>query len=212
MRQISNTARAASGGKRVLSTADAIALMILTAIAAIITTTITIVRIITFSTGPITLTLPLATANQIPTGLSHGVEAHFTSIEATISTLPAAESTLLVWAGILTHIGVLAVLALLFLLGLRLRGDNLFTPGSVWVIGICGAVLAVAGTIGQTLDTIARSRLAELIGANQRVPGETIIFMGDLPFGPAVAGIVLILVAGIFQFGHRLQRDTEGLV
>lgn len=212
MRRTNNTARTASGGKRVLSKVDAVALMMVAAIAAVITTTITIVSIINLSVGPTTLTLPLATANQTPTGLSQGVEAHFTSIEATISTLPATEAALLVGAGILSHISVLAVLALLFLLGLRLRGDNLFTTGSVWVIGVCGAVLAVAGTIGHTLDQIACSRLAEMIGANQRVPGETIIFVGNLPLGPAVAGIVLILVAGVFQFGYRLQKDTEGLV
>jgi hypothetical protein len=212
MRQTNSNARTAPGGKRVLSTADGLALMVVTALAAVITTIATVSSIITSSTGPATLTLPLATANQKPPGLPDGVEAHFTSIEAIIPTLPPAEAALLAWAGILSHIGVLAVLALLFLLGLRLRGENLFTTGSVWIIGICGAVLAVAGTIGQILDQIARTRLAEEIGANQRIPGETIIFVGNLPLGPAVAGLVLILVAGIFQFGHRLQKDTEGLV
>lgn len=212
MGQTNSNARTAPGGKRVLSKADGLALIIVTTIAAVITTIATASSIITFSTGPATLALPLATANQKPTGLSDGVEAHFTSIEAIIPTLPPTEAALLIWAGILSHLGVLAVLALLFLLGLRLRGENLFTTGSVWVIGICGAVLAVAGTIGQILDQIARSRLAEAIGANQRIPGEAIIFRGDLPLGPAVAGIVLILVAGVFQFGGRLQKDTEGLI
>ena len=211
--QLANTsARTAPGGKKVLSKTDAVALMIVTAIVAVITTFTTVSRLIAFSTGPTTLTLPLATANQTPTGLSRGVEAHFTSIEATLPSLPSAEAELLVWGGILSHIGVLTVLALLFLLALRLWKETLFTRGSVWIIGLAGAVLAVAGTIGQILDQIARSRLAEAIGANQRIPGEEIIFRGDLPLGPAVAGIVLILVAGVFQFGGRLQKDTEGLV
>lgn len=212
MRRTNSNARTAPAGKKVVSKADALALMIVTAIVAVITTIRTASRLIAFSTGPSTLTLPLATANQTPTGLSQGVEAHFTSIEATIPALPSAEAALLVWAGILSHISVLAVLALLFLLAVRLRGETLFTTGSVWVIGVCGVVLAVAGSIGQILDQIARTRLAEAIGANQRIPGEEIIFVGDLPLGPAVAGIVLILVAGVFQFGRRLQKDTEGLV
>ena len=211
--QLTNiSARTASGGKKVLSKADAVALMIVTAIVAVITTFTTTSRLITLSTGPATLTLPLATANQAPTGLSRGVEAHFTSIEATIPSLPSSEAELLVWGGILSQIGVLTVLALVFLLALRLWRETLFTTGSVWIIGLGGAVLAVAGTIGQLLDQIARSRLAEAIGANQRIPGEEIIFMGELPLGPAIAGIALILIAGVFQFGGRLQKDTEGLV
>lgn len=212
MRRANSNVRTAPAGKKVVSKTDALALMIVTAIVAVITTIGTASRLIAFSTGPSTLTLPLATANQTPTGLSQGVEARFTSIEATIPSLPSTEAALLVWAGILSHISVLAVLALLFLLALRLRGETLFTTGSVWVIGVCGVVLAVAGSIGQILDQIARTRLAEAIGANQRIPGEEIIFVGDLPLGPAVAGIVLILVAGVFQFGRRLQKDTEGLV
>jgi len=212
MQRTNSNARTAPGGKKVLSKTDALALMIVTAIVAVITTLTTASRLIAFSTGPATLALPLATAKQTPIGLSAGVEAHFTSIEATIPTLPSTEAALLVWAGILSHISVLAVLALLFLLAWRLRGETLFTTGSVWIIGACGAALAVAGTIGHLLDQIARSRLAEMIGANQRIPGEEIIFVGDLPLGPAVAGIVLILVAGVFQFGRRLQKDTEGLV
>jgi hypothetical protein len=27
-----------------------------------------------------------------------------------------------------------------------------------------------------------------------------------------VAGVVLVLIAGVFQFGRRLQKNTEGLV
>lgn len=116
------------------------------------------------------------------------------------------------WAGALNQIGILAVLSLLFLLAFRLRGENLFTADSVWIVGACGAVLAVAGTVGQVLDQAARSRLAEAIGANQRLADEGIIFVGHFNIGPVMAGIVLILVAGAFQFGRRLQKDTEGLI
>ena len=30
--------------------------------------------------------------------------------------------------------------------------------------------------------------------------------------GPAVVGIALLLIAGIFEYGRRLEKDTEGLV
>jgi hypothetical protein len=38
------------------------------------------------------------------------------------------------------------------------------------------------------------------------------VFIGHFNFVPVVAGVVLTLVAGVFQFGGRLRKDTEGLV
>ena len=145
-------------------------------------------------------------------GLELGAEARFSAVDATIPALPGAEAGQLAWAAALTQVGVLAVLALLFLLAFRLRGDTLFTRGSVWIIGACGAALALAGTAGQVLDQLARTRLADAIGLNaDRTPG-SVIFEGNISLLPIVAGIALVLIAGVFQFGGRLQKDTEGLV
>ena len=212
MKRTSRTFGTTSGSRRVVSKSDALALMIASAIAAVATTAATVSGTIAYFVGPVTLPLPLATAHQSPTGLFLGAEAHFTSVEATIPSLPPAEAALLAWAGVMSQIAILAVLTLLFLLALRLRGENLFTAGSVSIVGSCGAVLAIAGTVGQVIDQVARGRLAEAIGANKRTAEESIIFIGNFNFNPIVAGIVLVLVAGVFQFGRRLQKDTEGLV
>ena len=59
---------------------------------------------------------------------------------------------------------------------------------------------------------IARGRLAEMIGANARIPGESHSFPADFNIAPSMLGLVLMLVAGVFQYGWRLQHDTEGLV
>ena len=212
MQEANNTVRAAKGSKRVVSGTDAVAMMVVAAVAAVATTIATVAGIIADLGGSATLTLPLATDNQRPSGLRLGAEAHFTSIEAVIPSLPPTEAALLAWAHALNHVGLLAVLALVFLLAFRLRDENLFTAGSVWVIGACGAVLAVAGTIGQVLEQAALARLAEAIGANKRAEEESIIFEGTFNFSPLLAGTVLLLVAAVFQFGGRLQKDTEGLV
>lgn len=204
--------RPTQGSKKVVSRTDAVLLMIASATAAVATTVLTVSRIVASFSGPVTLPLPLTATQQRPTGLLLGAEAHYTAVEATIPALPSGEAALLAWAGALNQVGILAVLSLLFLLAFRLRGENLFTAGSVWIVGACGAVLAVAGTVGQVLDQAARSRLAEAIGANQRLADEGIIFVGHFNIGPVMAGIVLILVAGAFQFGRRLQKDTEGLI
>lgn len=212
MNKVRGVSRWARRTKRVVSTVDATALIIASAVGAVATTVLTVSSIIGTLTGPVTLTLPVSVTQQQPAGLRLGAEARFTAVEATIPSLPPGEAALLAWADGLNQVGILAVLALLFLLAFRLRGENLFTGGSVWIVGACGAVLAVAGTVGQVIDSIARHRLAELIGANQRTPDESIIFMADFNIGPVMAGVVLVLVAGVFQFGQRLQKDAEGLV
>jgi hypothetical protein len=188
-------------------------LMIVSAAAAVGTTAMAVTRIIDSFTGPVTLSLPLATTHQRPGGLRLGAEAHFTGVEATIPALPSGEASLLAWAEAMSQIGILAVLSLVFLLSLRLRGENLFTAGSVWIIGACGALLTLAGTAGQLLDSAVRNRLAEAIGANERPASEAIpIFAAEFNLGPVTAGMALILIAAVFQFGWRLQKDTEGLI
>lgn len=205
-------ARPQSGGKNFVSRADAVALMIASAAAALATTVMTVSGLIGYTSGPVTLALPVATTHHTATGLTPGVAGHFTSLEATLPALPSGPGELLAWAGSLNQIGFLAVLALVFLLAHRLRSEILFTPGSAWIVGSCGAVLASAGTVGQILDAIARSRLAEVVGANARTPGESYGFSADFNFAPLMLGLVLMLVAGVFQYGRRLQHDTEGLI
>ena len=211
MRVIKRAAQA-SGQKKIVSRTDALLLMVASAAAAVTTTAFTVSGIVSSSAGQVTLTVPVATPRQAASGLSLGATGHYTALEATIPVLPAGPAALLAWAEALNQTGILAVLALVFLLAYRLRSEILFTGGSDWLVGAGGIVLALAGTAGQILDSIARSRLADLIGANGRVPGESYLFSLDFNAGPLVLGIALLLVAGVFQFGRRLQKDTEGLV
>ena len=212
MNEAKGEAQTTPSSKKVVSRAEALWLMLAAAVAAVVTTVVAVSNIVAYFSGPVTLTLPLATTHQAVTGLGLGAAGHFASIEATVPALPHAEATLMAWAGVLNLLGILAVLALLFVLAFRLRGENLFTAGSVWIIGACGAVLAVAGMFGQVLDSAGRHRVAQAIGANQGGAAEGIVFSANFNVGPLMAGMVLILVAAVFQFGGRLQKDTEGLV
>jgi len=207
-----DTDRPQNNGKKIVSRTDAILLMIASAAAAAATTVLSAFGIVGYFTGAVTLEVPIVTQHQAADGLELGSTGHYTALEATIPDLPPAPAELLAWAGALNQVGVLAVLSLVFLLACRLRGAVLFTARSMWVVGTCGAVLALAGTVGQVLDAAARNRIAEMIGANGRTPGESYIFSADFNVGPVMLGIVLVLVAGVFQYGRRLQKDTEGLV
>jgi len=209
MQQSTNSPR--KDGKPIVSRIDALFLMIASAVAAVATTAATVSGIAGYFTGPATLELPIATDSLTASGLELQATGHYTTLQATLPALPAGEAALLSWAAALNQIGILTVLALVFLLGYRLRSSILFTAASVRIIGACGAVLAIASAIGQVLDQVARGRLAELIGANQRSV-EDIIFVGYFNVAALMAGVVLVLVAGVFEYGRRLQKDTEGLV
>jgi hypothetical protein len=195
-----------------VSRADAVFLMIASSAAAVLTTVLSVGAIAGYFTGPATLVLPIASNQRTVSGLELESSGHFMSLEATIPDLPDGPAALLAWGVTLNQVGMLAILALVFLLAYRLRSATLFTPGSVWIVGVCGAALALTGTVGQLLDGWARSRLADMIAANGRAPGESFGFSVELNIAPLMTGLVLMLVAGVFQYGRRLQRDTEGLV
>ncbi|WP_240721375.1 hypothetical protein [Pseudarthrobacter sp. NamE5] len=186
--------------------------MVASAIAAIATTAATVSGTVALFTGPVTLVLPVATPHQPATRLSLGAAGHFTSVEATIPVLPSGPALSLALAGFLNQVGILAILALVFLLAYRLQGNILFTAKSAHLVGAAGVVLAVSGIVGQVLDAVGRSRLAEMIGANARLSGESQVFSAEFDTAPLMLGIALLLVAAVFEYGRRLQKETEGLV
>lgn len=212
MKRARDTRDSARNGTRLLSGAETLALMIAAVLAAAVTTALSAARIEAYLHQAVTLTLPLTTTQDTVSGLRLGAEAHYASMEAALPAVPAAEAALLAWGEVLSQVGVLAVACLVFLLAGRLRGEKLFTSGSVWIIGACGALLALAGSAGQVIDTVGRTRLAALLAPEQGAGNTTALFVGTVGFGPLVAGTVLLLVAAVFQFGGRLQKDTEGLV
>ena len=212
MKQDTGTQRSAAGSKGMVSPTDAVVAMILSVVAAAAATALAVWRIIGYFSGPVTLTLPLATTELSPTNLSLGAQAHYTTAEATIPLIPGPENALLAWGEALNLVAVLAVLALMFLLAFRLRRKVLFTAGSAWVIAVCGTILALAGSAGQVIETLGRTRLGDVIGLDQGTGSEYPIFVGTFSFAPLVAGLVLIMVAAAFQYGRRLQKDTEGLI
>jgi hypothetical protein len=207
-----NTQGTGSGQKKVVSRTDAVVLMVGSVVAAAITTAVTVANTVSLFAGPATLELPVDTAHQTARDLSLGATGHFTQVEVTLPELPTGPAESLAWGGALNQVGVLAVLALVFLLAYRLQSRELFTARSAHIVGAAGIVLAVAGTAGQILEGTGRSRLAEMIGANAQSPGESRIFSVEFSAAPLLLGIGLLLVAGVFEYGRRLQKDTEGLV
>ena len=185
MKLTKDTAGPQNSGKKFVSRADAVFLMIVSSAAAVLTTVLTVAGIIGYFTGPVTLELPIASTQRTVSGLELESTGHFTSLEATVPDLPAGPGELLAWGAALNQVGMLAVLALVFVLAYRLRSAILFTPGSVWIVGACGAVLALAGTVGQILDGWG----ADQAGGNDR--GERTHAGGVLHFLGRVRSLAL---------------------
>lgn len=212
MEQVRETDRPQGKDKKIVSRADAVLLMVASALAAIVTTAAAVSGIAGYFTGPVTLELPVGSTKQAASGLGLGAAGHYTALSATIPSLPSEPAALLAWSAALNQLGVLAILALVFVLAHRLRSAVLFTANSVWIIGACGVVLALAGTVGQVLNGWALTRVADLVAGSGRDAGESVILEAEFATGPLMLGIVLVLVAAVFQYGSRLQKDTEGLV
>lgn len=63
----------------------------------------------------------MAARDQAASGLELESTGRYTSLEATVPQLPVGPAELLAWGSALTQIGVLAILALVFVLAHRLR-------------------------------------------------------------------------------------------
>nr|WP_231709330.1 hypothetical protein [Arthrobacter sp. zg-Y895] len=203
---------APAGQKRIVSRTDATVFMLVAALGAVVSTVFSISEIVGYFTGPVTLELPVNAQDQSVDGLTAGVSAHYTTLTATVPALPSGPAMLLACSSALHQAGVLAVLALVFLLAYRLRSAVLFTAVSVRIIGACGIVLLLVGTFSQGLYGIAVPRVADLVVMERQTGDELVLFEGTLSPWPLVLSLVLILVAGVFQYGRRIQQDTDGLV
>jgi hypothetical protein len=207
--------KARSGKRKIMSGLDAAFLVLAAALAAAGTTVMTVAGILNLSAGSTTLRLP-ADLGPRPSQPAPRIAAdavasgRFTEMEVIMNGVPAPEAVLLAWSAVLNQVCVLAVAALVIFLCLRMRKERLFTSAAVWAIGLCGIVLAVVGPVAQILSGTARGRLAEgLAGISES--GEA-IYVTDFNFGTLIAGLVMVLFAGVFKLGRWLQRDTDGLV
>ena len=97
-------------------------------------------------------------------------------------------------------------------LGLRLLRGRPFFHSVTFALQALAIVLIVGGTGLEVLTNIITSfAQAELTGGRDDTPlGST--WGWTLSGGWFFAGVALALIAGAFQLGERLQRDTEGLV
>jgi hypothetical protein len=197
---------------RVLSRVDSAVLIVVSVAVGIATSVSTVSAIISNGAGEVVLRLPLDPSIPEPETLRLGAVGRYSQMQVTVPALPEYEASMLGWSATMNLVAVLCVVSLLVLLAYRLTSKVLFAPHTAAVVGLAGALLAISGSAAQVLDSTAKYRLAEQLGAMPGSADETLVYIAEFNPTSLVAGAALVLLAGVFQFGRSLQRDTEGLV
>lgn len=147
-----------------------------------------------------TATLPIG-----PDGASREVAVDQAVV--TVTDPAAATFFALVAQPIVTGLAVLAGIILLSLYCLRVARGRAFDRGTVRLVGAGAVVLLVGWGLGSLFRTMGVNGTLAAVSAGTY---EGILFETD--FAPFFAALALGAIGAAFQVGHRLQRDTEGLV
>jgi ribose/xylose/arabinose/galactoside ABC-type transport system permease subunit len=202
----------APDGTRFISKVDMVFVMLLAAAVAAASLVLAARELISLMSAPVTLELPLenvrpGTIEPTPEAV---VEARYTAVDVTLAGIPPYEFKLLAWSVLLVAACIVAVCGLVFGVALQLFRGRPFATALTWGIAVTGIFVAAAGMAAQVLDAAARNRLVASLSLFPHAGGNYYI----MEFNPAplAVGLVMALIAGIFQRGQRLQRDSEGLV
>ncbi|HEX4444447.1 MAG TPA: hypothetical protein VHZ81_12805 [Galbitalea sp.] len=140
---------------------------------------------------------------------AHIVSGHYSYATVVVTGLPGSVTAYVLIASIATMLTKVALCLTIALLAWRMLHQRPFRRSLTKSVGIAGTILAVGGLLSQGATALAGRATATLLNQNDHsfwpVAGR---------FDPTwiVFGVVLLLVALAFEYGERLQNDSEGLV
>lgn len=110
---------------------------------------------------------------------------------------------------VLAAASALVVLAALIRIALVFRSGRFFTRATTRALTLIGGTIFAGSCAVLFIDALGRNAAYEAIG----VPYETIHLLDLVPFLPLwAAAIAIAMLAGAFERGQRMQRDTDLLV
>lgn len=146
-------------------------------------------------------------------GIGDISSAEYTSADVTLTALPATARWLLLLEGALPALATIGVCIVAWWLGISLMRAHPFRRSMAWAIGTAAILVMVGGMLGQLFGSLGRAVLVEhLAVADEAITDTFWVLLMDLNLAPFGWGFALALMAGAFELGTRLQRDTEGLV
>ena len=158
-------------------------------------------------------------APAFATDLPSVVGARYETAALIVENLPVGARWLLVGEAAFDSFLGIGMCVIVFLLGMRLLEERPFVRSVTWAIFAAAALVMVTGVFGPFLGALAHAEIASFLGDDAIARGVgasgteglyPLVMNIDLsPFG---WGLGLGLIAGAFEIGQRMQRDTEGLV
>lgn len=188
---------------------DVIVFSGITALAVVLAAVVRIAEV--FRPEGVAVRLPLTGAPAMLTVDGAAAAAAYTATDATVL-VPDAGAATLAWftASIaVAAVTALVVLGALIRLALAFRSGRLFTRTTVRALTLIGGVLFAGTLVVMLTDAFGRSGASAALG----IPYEGIGMLEFVPYLPVwIAAIAVAMLAGAFERGQRMQRDTEGLV
>lgn len=181
-------------------------------IAAIIVVVGTIATTHTLTSGQVPLNLvalhPLAPATD--PGTAKIVSGEYETASVFVSHLTAGTVALAVTASIANTLTQAAVAVLVAILAWRVLRRRMFRRSLSYAATFAGGILLIGGLIAQGAGGLATGVAASEINGGTGRGLWPMAGRFDLTF--LGVGLALLLVGLAFEYGERLQRDTEGLV
>lgn len=129
------------------------------------------------------------------------------TVDLTVGALPGGAIVALVAAAILTSLLTIGICLVVAWLCLRVFLGKPFERSATWGIGAAAILVLLGGLGGPLLTAIAYAETASAFDITELAP-----FMVEIDLSPLGWTFALAVVAGAFELGQRMQRDTESLV
>lgn len=135
--------------------------------------------------------------------------AHYDTVTLTAESLSLSPRLLLAISDGLAVLGPIALCIVVAWLCIRLFVGRPFGTAATWGIGAAAIAVMLGGLLSQAVRANAFSEVTYELGLEAAgLPS----FEMSIDLAPLGWGFALAVVAGAFEIGQRLQRDTEGLV
>lgn len=139
--------------------------------------------------------------------------ASYASADVSFSAVPLATRWLLLLEGALPATATIGVCLVAWWLGVSLIRSHPFRRSMSRAIGVVACVVVAGGLFGQLAGAMGRAVLVEHLASTAPDITETFwTLLVQLDLAPVGWGFALALIAGAFEMGERMQRETEGLV
>lgn len=156
----------------------------------------------------------LSTAAVVPADAASGsaalVSGTFASADVTLRGVSFAARALLGGGTLINGLMYAVLAAAVVYLCVNLWRGRPFSRSATWLFATASIALLAGGILGQGLITTGQFLIAGEL--NSDPVGSVFPMASTGTLFPVFAGIGLGVIAAAFEFGQRLQRDTDGLV